>query len=206
MCVLNELGKGRVDIAAEYQPGPVEGVRDEIMEHLARVNAWTEFPALSCSQCQYCSVPGCPIREEVQTALVTAEKSPVAAIPSAISTREETEKATLFLLFTEAIRDLVKELLRAWVRENGPVYTGGKVAEERPNNPWKVRDLERLTRALVGYGVQPEAIWSELTLSETSLEKLVKRAKIRERLPCFFPWVSARNTSRALVCSPETDG
>jgi hypothetical protein len=186
VCILNELGKGRVDIVAEYQPGPVNGVCEEIMQHLKRVNSWTEYPAVACSRCQYCTVPGCPIRESNQAALVIADQSPVAMIPTELTTREEAEKAMMFVLFAEAVTDQVKELLRGYVQRNGPVVACGKIAEERPNNPWKVKDLQRLVNSLVAFGIQPAAICNELSLSESALEKLCKKSRIQERLPMLL--------------------
>ena len=93
LCILNELGKGRVEVIAEYPVGPVDGIRDLIMSKLAEVNAWNEFPAVACSQCQYCLVPGCPIRSEIEGALIVsaAEKQIVPSIPAKITTREDAE-------------------------------------------------------------------------------------------------------------------
>lgn len=186
VCILNQLGMGRVDIVAEYPPGPIAGVREEIMEHLARVNAWTEFPAVACSQCKWCTVPDCPIRNETETALIVSDQNPVTGIPTSITTRQQAEKAVLFLVFAENITDRVKELLRNYVQEHGAVMAGGKVAEERPNNPWKVKDLERLVKTLLAFGVPSQAIWPELSLSESAIEKLTKKAKIQSRLPVLL--------------------
>jgi hypothetical protein len=185
-CIINELGKGRVEVVAEYEPGPVEGVREEIMEHLARVNAWTKFPAIACSQCKWCSVPACPLRTDSETALVVAGGSPIATIPTELTTREEAERAMMFVMFAERVTDQVKELLRTWVQQHGPVVAGGKVAEERENKPWKVTDLERLAKTILAFGVPIESLWKEMSLSESALEKLVKKSKLQAKLPILL--------------------
>ena len=185
-CVFNELGKRQCNVVGEYSPGDVDDVRETIMAKLAEVNAWTEFPAKACSECKWCSVPGCAIRDDVETALTISDKSPVPAIPLQLTTQAEAEKAMLFLMFAEGVTDQVKELLRSWVQEHGPIIAGGKIAEERENKPWKVTDLQRLATALVAWGVPVASLWSELGLSESALEKLARKAKIKERLPMLL--------------------
>jgi hypothetical protein len=185
IAVFNELGKGRTDVT-ELTMEELAPLHDIILDRWREVNSWTEYPARACSQCQYCTVPGCPIRESNQAALVLADRSPVAMIPTELTTREEAEKAMMFVLFAEAVTDQVKELLRGYVQRNGPVVACGKIAEERPNNPWKVKDLQRITSALVSWGVPIEMIWKELSLSESALERIAKKAKIQEKLAMLY--------------------
>jgi hypothetical protein len=185
-CVMNELGKRRCDVVGDYAPGEVEDVGQDLLAKLQEVNSWTEYPATVCSQCKWCSVPGCPVRGQVETALVEVSKPPVTAIPTEITTRDQAERAMQFVLFAESCADAVKDLLRAWVEANGEVYTMGKVAEMRPNSPWKATDVQKVAKALVAFGVQPEALWKELGLSESALEKLCKKHKLADRLPLLL--------------------
>lgn len=185
VCVFNELAK-RTTPSWEYVPSDVSGVRKKIFDRLDLVSGWKEFPATACGQCKWCSVPGCSIRGGVVQAVVEAPGSPVNAVPEVISTREEAEQAVMFLLFAEQLADGVKELIRSYVEANGPVLAGGKVAELRENNPWKVKDLEKLVKAMAAYGVPAKEIWGNLSLSESGLEKACKKAKIQERLPMLL--------------------
>jgi hypothetical protein len=185
-CIMNELGKKRCDVVGEYLPGEVEDAGQDLLAKLQEVNSWTEYPATVCSQCKWCSVPGCPVRGQVETALVEVSKPPVSAIPTEITSRDQAERAMQFVLFAESCVDTVKELLRAWVEVNGEVYTMGKVAEMRSNTPWKATDVQKIAKALIAFGVQPEALWKELSLSESALEKLCKKHKITEKLAMLF--------------------
>jgi hypothetical protein len=187
VCILNELGKGRVEVVAEYPVEPLAHVQEAILNTLKEVNSWTEFPPKACHQCQWCSVPGCPIREETRHALVASHAGvPTAAIPLELESIEQAEKAVLFLMHGEQVINHMKELLRKWVQEHGPVIAGGKIAEERPNNPWEVTDLQKLVRTMVTWGVNVEDIWKAMNLTEKAITKLTKRAGISHKLPVIL--------------------
>lgn len=185
VCVVEELAKGS-RVTQEYLPGDIGPIGEQIAARLERINSMTEYPAVICAQCRYCQIPDCGPKQEVKTALVTAEQSPTIRIPQEIQTDEEARKALAFLVFADQVTGQLKDLLRQWVEQHGPVEGCGKVAELRENKPWKVKDLSKLTRALVAFGVKPELIWSNLSLSESNLEKLCKKSKIADRLPALL--------------------
>ena len=191
VCVFNELGKRKLD-SWEYTPSEVRDVRRKIFERLELVNSWKEYPAIACGQCKWCSVPGCPVRESAAKALVETTGCPTITIPDAITTPGDAEKAVLFLLFADGVVDGVKDILRAYVEANGPVAAGGKVAELRENEPWKCGDLEKTVKTLVAYGAPPALIWDQLSLSESGIEKICKKAKIKERLPMVLQTMGER--------------
>lgn len=191
VCVFNELAKRTID-SWEYAPEDVEHVQDLIKERLALVNSWTEYPATACSKCKWCSVPGCTVRDSVETAIITAPSTPVATIPTALTSREEAEQAALFVLFGESLTDKVKALLRTYVEEHGPVTAGGKTAELRENNPWKCKDIERTIRTLLSYGADTKSIWDNLSLPESAIQKIAKKSGIQDRLPMILKTMGER--------------
>lgn len=196
VCQFNELGKRQVDEFLFTFPDDFQDTRQKILDRLAEVNSWTEFPAVACSQCKWCSVPGCSIRESAQNSLVgaVADVAPAITLPTEITSKEEAEKAVQFVLFAEPVIDGVKELLRAYVDEHGPVYAGGKVAEVRPNEPWKCTDMEKLTgtavwlmkRKFLGDGMTEDqatmkakgAVLDMLSASESAVEKTLKKFRL----------------------------
>lgn len=187
-CVFGELAKGRMTTAGEFPVGDGVGqeTHQKIVEWIEKVNAWTEFPAVACDQCRWCRVPDCPVRSGVGQAIVDREakpRAPVLSIPTQIKCAPDAEKAVQFVAFAERIIDQVKDLLRDWVEEHGPVSSGGKIAELRENAPWKAGDVEKILKLLLAYGIPKSDVLSALSVSESSLKSLLKKQKLMDRLP-----------------------
>ncbi len=161
----------------------------KILARVDEVNNWNEYPAVACDRCAHCTVPGCPIDAGVRKDLVSTgatAQPPILQIPTAITNREMAEKAVQFLVFADRISSEVREILTAYVEQNGPVATIGKVAELRAFNPWHPKDLKSLVNALLAYGAKPEFLWESLNLSETDLESICRKSGIKNRLPLLF--------------------
>jgi hypothetical protein len=168
----------------EYTASDLVDFWGQIRAKIEEVNSWTEFPAIACGHCRWCTVPACPVRLTVNTSLVTSPKSPVMTIPDKeLTSSLQAEDAVRFLVFLEVVQKQVNDLLRAYVEANGPIATMGKVAELRPNEPWKVKNLKTLVSTLGAYGIPPEQIWDALSISESAVERLMKRNRMMERLP-----------------------
>ena len=182
----------------EFEPGDTNGMHDLISQRIEEVNSMTEWPARVCSMCKWCTVPGCEIRESAERALVTAEGSPVIGIPDAIVWLADAEKALLFVSFAEDLVERVKGLLKDWVEKNGPVATGGKIAQFTDRESWKPIDLARLCKALIAYGAPPELVWNNLSLTKTALEKMIKKAKLEPKLP-FIESMIEKKASKAFT-------
>lgn len=182
ICVFDEIAKRNRSVH-EYEVLKANAIRPKLQELIKMVNSWTEYPATACSACKWCHIPDCPIKAETSTALLSTPGVPTIKIPDAISTQEEAEKALLFVQFADGIVDSVKDLLRGYVSENGPIYAGGKVAQFTKKESWKAKDLAALSKALVSWGAPPELIWSNLSLTKAALDKVVKKAKLSDRLP-----------------------
>jgi hypothetical protein len=182
----NILSSGkRVDVFTKTMPETM-GMGDVIKARLAEVNSWTEFPAKACNACKWCSIPTCPLKEEAKELIVRDKASPVLDIPKEISLRSDAEMAVRFISFAESVVDRVKDMLREFVEKNGPVSDAGLIAELRPNEPWKAGDVAQILSALVAYGVDKKLIFDNIGLSESALEKIVKKAGVVDRLPMLL--------------------
>jgi hypothetical protein len=187
VCIFAELAKGKMTTVGEFDIGAdPTPMHNKITGKIAEVNTWTEFPATACDLCRFCRVPGCPVRDNSTTALVAHKESPAAQIPKEIYFVQDAEKALLFIQFAETVVDQVKDLLRTWVEKNGTVTAGGKRAELRENNPWKAGDVERILKTLIAYGVPKSDALGALTLSESALEKILKKFKMPGKLPMML--------------------
>lgn len=167
----------------------------DLLELSRRVNAMTEWPAVPCKLCDRCTVPGCPAREQIALALVAADQSPaLRRVPTEITTQQEAEKALSFVLFAESIVGQVKDLLRGYVTDNGPIYAAGKVAQLQSRETWKPKDLATLVKALAAYGAPKETIWENLSLTQAALNKIVKKANLAKRLPFLLSMIEVKES------------
>lgn len=177
----------------EYSMAELRDVDDLIKERLHAVNSWTEFPAVACDTCKWCTVPGCPLREQAAQTLaleVANEQvaryggAPTLRIPEEITTREEAELALQFVVFADDVVDRVKGLLRVHIETdgNGPVVAAGKVAELKSNEPWKATSVEKIVKTLAAYQIPVNQIWDSLSITEAAIEKLLKKHKATDKL------------------------
>jgi len=187
-CIFNNVvGKKEV---IEFCLADLRDVDAMILERHREVNSWTEFPAIPCDTCKWCTVPGCPLRTSAAEALalevanyqVAAQGGqPTLRIPDELTSPEDAEQALQFVVFAEEVVDRIKDLLRGYVEANGAVSSAGKTAELRANEPWKATSVEKIVRALAAYGVPTAQIWDSLSITESAIEKLLKKNKMQER-------------------------
>ena len=181
----------------EYNMAELRDVDDMILQRIKDVNSWTEFPAVVCDTCKWCTVPGCPIREQAAQALtleVANEQvaryggTPTLYIPIEITTREEAERALQFVVFADDVVDRIKGLLRGYLESdgNGPVVSAGKVAELKPNEPWKATSVEKVVKTLAAYRIPVNQIWDSISITESAIEKLLKKNKASDKLPMIL--------------------
>lgn len=161
-------------------------IGDRIRARVKEVNSWTEFPARACGACKYCSVPDCPLQTKAKELIVKQQDSPVLEIPAEIKMQVDARMAIRFVSFAERIIDQIKGMLRDYVEANGPISVDGKIAELRPNEPWKATNLEQILKTLVAYGIPPKVIWDNMSLSESDLSKILKKAGMEERKPMLL--------------------
>lgn len=155
---------------------------DEVREKLDRLETWivdkivevnerTEWPAVPGTTCKWCEIQDCPAR----TAAIQAHTDAVSP-PTEIVTREDAVRAAQFINVIDGLVKNVRERLRAWVEENGPVQTPFGVAEIRRYEGWECTDPYALVRMLAGYGLPVSDVLRSMSISKTALEKLMKRS------------------------------
>lgn len=182
----NILSTGKRVDCFQKRIDEINPVGEMINAKLVEVNSWKEYPAQSCGACSYCTIPTCPLKIEAKELLVRMKDSPVLDIPSEITLLSDAEMSIKFIQFAEAVVDRVRGMLREFVEQKGPVSAGGLIAELRPNDPWKAGDVAQILSALVAYGVDRKLIFDNISLSESALEKIVKKAGVVDRLPLLL--------------------
>lgn len=192
-CIFNNvMGKKEV---IEFCMAELRDMDAMILDRYREVNAWTEFPATACDTCKWCTVPGCPLRESASEALalevanhqVAAQGGqPTLRIPDELVSMADAEQALQFVVFADEVVDRIKELLRGYVEANGPVSSAGKTAELRANEPWKATSVEKIVKALAAYGVPVAQIWDSLSITESAIEKLLRKNNMQERAAMVF--------------------
>lgn len=178
----NRVALGKTDCKTY----PVRGFADDILPRISsaikEADSRTEWPAQTCDQCKWCSLPGCPLRAEVATTLATevATRGVGGAMALDLSTfevttREDAETAVAFLAFADKITGQVKDSLRSFVEANGPVRAAGKVAKVNTSVSWECADKQAAVRGLLGMGVASGEVWAGMSLSKESVSKLLKK-------------------------------
>jgi hypothetical protein len=170
-------------------------ILEEISEHSRDVNSRTEWPAKPCWLCDRCTVPGCPERDRVSTALVHESKLPILKLPDAISTQGDAETALRFVLFAEGVVDRIKGLIKGYVGEHGPLYSSGKVAQFSDKESVLPKDLSLFVKSLTSWGVSKDLIWDNLSLTKTGLEKIIKKADLQSREPLIRAMCEVKTSS-----------
>lgn len=181
VCIFNELGRGEETLAGEFDLSDMswqEEMHEFIVSKVEEVNSWADYPAIPCSRCGWCTVPGCPHREDTEAAIEAALPIEAPKIPTEIVSREQAEKALAFLGFAEEITTKVKDLLHEWVEQNGPVEYAGKVAQMDDVERWQPKDLVAVIKALRKFGASTETIYSHLSLTDSALQKICKKSGI----------------------------
>jgi hypothetical protein len=178
-----------------YSAEEISESLEQIAEYSRDVNSRTEWPASPCWLCERCTVPGCPERERVSTALAHESKLPILRVPDTISTQEDAETALRFVLFADGIVDRIKGLIKGYVGEHGPLYSSGKVAQFSDKESVLPKDLSLFVKSLTSWGVSKDLIWDNLSLTKTGLEKIIKKADLQSREPLIRAMCEVKTSS-----------
>lgn len=165
------------------------------------VNAWPErykdgYPATPCSLCERCTVPGCPVRKDVVTSVAAIPRAPVFDIPAALETKEQAERAVVFVTFIGQLEKQLKDLLKAYVDKNGGVTAGGMAADYSETESFDIGDMGQFVNLVTAYGATPQQVLDALSMNKTSFEKLIKKAGLAPRLPMIKQLVTTRISKR----------
>jgi CRISPR/Cas system-associated exonuclease Cas4 (RecB family) len=152
-------------------PDDLVTVPAELDEKIARIEADTKFAPAPGSFCGWCGVANhCP---EMAKALAPVE------IMHPVHQAEAFEAAKL-LLAVQVMSQALKEGLKAYVKENGPVVVGDLVYGPYTTTAYGLNPQE-VTGYLLDKGVDREAVWGILSLTKDSLEKGLRQAGFKGR-------------------------
>lgn len=199
------------NVLSGYKPEtirlPVKSIKEtaEFLEPirfaLHDVNTWPEkykdgYPAIPCGLCERCTVPTCPIRKDVVTSVAAIPKAPVFEIPTALETKEQAEKAVVFVTFLGQLEKQLKELLKVYVDKNGGVTAGGMAADYSEAESFEISDMGQFVNLVTAYGATPQQVLDALSMNKTSFEKLIKKAGLAPRLPMIKQLVTTKISKR----------
>jgi hypothetical protein len=170
----------------DFSPSDVDRVQGILEGWMKKVEEWTadpkaEWPAIACNQCDYCTVPGCPLRQVAKASVETIAKAAGYELPAEIFYAEQAQRAMEFKLFIDSMSKSINELLKAWVEKNGSVANAGKIAKFSEIESWEVKDLASFCSALVTWGVPKEMLWQNLSISKAGIEKIIKKNKLESK-------------------------
>ena len=193
--VVHEQGVRVVEsFANPWSKGWGSEVLDEIVRTHEEVNSRTDWPAVPCELCEHCSAPDCPERGGA-LALVAKDIQPY-DLPSSLASVEDAEMAVKFLVLAKQFTSHAENLLKDWVKANGPVEAVGKVAEVRSSESWKPADMARLANALTASGIPSRDVWGAMSMSRTELERLLRKHGKTDIVNLFKSMGTAKQSER----------
>jgi hypothetical protein len=84
------------------------------------------------------------------------------------------------------------------------VYAAGKTAGFVEKESWKPKDLAGLMKTLSAWGAPKDLLWDNLSLTKAALEKIIKKAGIKDREPAIKEMLEIK-TSRAFSITKDRD-
>ncbi len=146
-------------------PEDLATVPAELEDKIAVIEAEKHFDPRPGSFCSWCGVQNfCPVMSK---ALVPVEIL-------APATREQAVKAATLLLAVESMGKVLKDRLKQYVQENGPVQVGDMIYGPVPSISYEM-DAETVTTQLMDLGVPREVAWAALNISKTSIDSALSK-------------------------------
>jgi hypothetical protein len=154
------------------EPADLDTVPQELEAKIAEIEREKYFDPKPGSFCGWCGLTAhCPVMAK---ALIPAEViHPV--------THEDAVKAAALLLAIEQMDKIIKEHLKAYVKEYGPIVVGDMVYGPSRSTTYDLPTQE-VTEFLLNQGLEPGQVWPMLGLTKTSLERGLKRIKRQDLL------------------------
>jgi len=182
---LNFLRYG-VDREILLTPDSLATVPQELEEKISFIEADSKHAPTPGSFCGWCGVTAhCPTMAQ---ALVPVEIM-------APATRADAEKAAKLLLAIEAMDKTLKERLKDWVRENGPVVVGDMCYGPVPTQTYNL-DAQVVVGYLLEAGLEKEQVWSFLGTTKTALERGLSKLRRKDLLPPLLEMSECKTTER----------
>jgi hypothetical protein len=155
-------------------PEDLATVPDELEKRIAQIESWKDFEPTPGSFCGWCGVMAhCPVMAQ---ALV-----PVNILYPA--TREDAVKAATLLLAIQTMDAELKNNLKRYVNENGPVPVGDVVYGPKISTSYELDPKEITDYLLNEGGLETDQAWGLLNLTKTGLESGLRKLRRKDLIP-----------------------
>jgi len=167
-------------------PGDLDTVPAELEEKIAVIEAEKHFNPTPGSFCGWCGVTAhCPVMAQ---ALVPANiLYPV--------NHEDAVKAATLLLAIGTMDKMIKDHLKKYVQEFGPVTVGDQVYGPSISTTYDL-DPREVTEGLLDKGLEVDQVWGLLGLTKTSLERGLKKLKRKDLLDAILAAAPSKETEK----------
>lgn len=157
-------------------PEDLDTVPQELEAKIAVIEAEKHFDPTPGSFCGWCGVTAhCPVMAQ---ALVPANiLYPV--------NHEDAVKAATLLLAIQTMDKALKDHLKKYVQEFGPVVVGDQVYGSSISTTYDL-DPKEITEKLLGEGLEVGQVWGLLNLTKTGLERGLKKLKRKDLLDAIL--------------------
>jgi hypothetical protein len=153
-------------------PEDLDTVPQELEAKIAIIEGEKHFDPRPGSYCGMCGVQSfCPTMSQ---ALVPVEVM-------APATREQATKAAGILLAITEMEKALKDRLKAWVKENGPVIVGDMCYGPSLSTSYDL-DPKEIALYLMDQGLEKDQMWNVLSTTKTALERGLKKLKRQDLL------------------------
>jgi len=165
----------RFGIKKEFiiDPGQFDKTEAWLRKKAEEIENTKEFEATFCEYCSYCGVKdSCP-----------AMKRALANEDIYMPTNEaEAVKLAESLLAIQEKEKAIANFLKLYITEYGPVRIGDQEYRQNINESYEFENTERFVDILKTKGVPKEYIWQMLSVTKTDFEKIMKKAKMADRI------------------------
>lgn len=167
-------------------PGDLDTVPQELEAKIAVIEATKHFDPTPGSFCGWCGVTAhCPIMAQ---ALIPANVLyPVC--------HEDAVKAATLLLAISTMDKALREHLKKYVQEFGPVQVGNVIYGPSTSTTYDL-DPHDITDYLLGEGLAIDQVWGLLGLTKTSLERGLKKLKRKDLLDAILATAPSKETEK----------
>jgi hypothetical protein len=155
-------------------PEDLATVPDELEKRIAQIESWKEFEPTPGSFCGWCGVMAhCPVMAQ-------------AIVPVNIfypTTREDAVQAATLLLAIQIMDAELKNHLKRYVQENGPVPVGDVVYGPKISTSYELDPKEITDFLLNEGGLETDQAWGLLNLTKTNLESGLRKLRRKDLIP-----------------------
>jgi hypothetical protein len=168
-------------------PQDLATVPDELETRIAQIEAWQEFEPTPGSFCGWCGVMAhCPVMAQ-------------ALVPVNIlypTNREDAVQAATLLLAIQTMDAELKNHLKRYVNENGPVPVGDVVYGPKISTSYEL-DPKAITDYLLNEGgLDTDQAWGLLNLTKTNLESGLRKLRRKDLIPKILELALSKPTEK----------